>query len=78
MTGNAKNEARKLVIMTSLLYKPGIRQGKITQRKHEFAEKSFEHSSMPTRGSLIKTKKKIITISCLIIRALKNEMKESC
>lgn len=67
MTANEKwFIARKLVIMTGRLSKPGIRQGKITKRKHEFAAKSYEHSSMPTRGSLIKTKKKIITISCLI------------
>ena len=72
MTANEKLFiAGKLVIMTGRLCKPGIRQGKITQRKHEFSEKSYEHSSVPTRGSLIKTKKKIITISCLIIRALK-------
>lgn len=58
MTANAKNEARKLVIMTSRLYKPGVRQGKIKQRKHEFAVKSLEHSSMPTRGHLLKQRKK--------------------
>ena len=67
MTANEKLFiARKLVLMTGRLCKPGIRQGKITQRKHEFAQKSYEHSSMPTRGSLIKTKKKIVTISYLI------------
>ena len=72
MTANEKLFiAEKLVIMAGRLCKPGIRQGKITQRKHEFSEKSYERSSVPTRGSLIKTKKKIITISCLIIRALK-------
>lgn len=58
MTANEKLFiARKLVIMTGRLSKPGIRQGKITKRKHEFAEKRYEHSSILV-DHLLKQRKK--------------------
>lgn len=61
MTGNEKLFiVGKLVIMTGRLCKPGIRQGKITQRKHdEFSEKVTRTHLFPLVDHLLEQRKKV-------------------
>ena len=60
MTANEKLFiVRKLVIMTDRLCKPGIRQGKITQRKQEFSEKVTSTHLCPLVDHLLEQRKKV-------------------
>ena len=60
MTANEKLFiARKLAIMAGRLCKPGIRQGNITQRKHEFAEKVTSTHLCPLVDDLLKERRKL-------------------